>query len=296
VAASAAATAAIGLWPFGGDRAEIGGRGAPLRIFATLPAREAFFGDEVEAHLEVIVDERRLAARDVHIDTRFRPYRVASRVVRSDDLGKDFRRITTIYRLRCLDEACVPPGESYRVFRFGSVRVAAGGSSQKATWPPLVVVSRVYQGSTLRTDGVRAGPTREGVADGVATVLLWGGVAFGAAATATLAMWALRRRRLPARGAVTTPVPVAGSTPDPIAAACDRVRSRFGEEAWGRRRGALEGLACALVAQGAHDLAETARTLAWDRTPPNESAVRDLLHRVEQDSAAGSSAPQPART
>jgi hypothetical protein len=295
VAASAAATATIGLWPFGADRAETGGRGSPLRVFASLPAREAFFGDEVEAHLEMIVDERLLSAGDVRVDTRFHPYKVASRASRTDDLGKGFRRITTVYRLRCLDEACVPPGASYRIFRFGSVRVAAGGSSRKASWPPLVVVSRVYKGSNLRTDGVRAGPAREGSSSSAATALLWGSVAFGAAATATLAAWALRRRRLSARHATTTPGPVTGPSPDPIATACDRVRERFGEQAWGRRRGALEGLACALAAGGAHELAATARTLAWDRTPPDESAVQDLLHRIEQSNDGGWSAPQPSR-
>jgi hypothetical protein len=36
--------------------------------------------------------------------------------------------------------------------------------------------------------------------------------------------------------------------------------------------------------------------LAWDRTPPDESAVQDLLHRIEQSNDGGwSAAPQPSR-
>jgi hypothetical protein len=249
-----------------------------LRAFATLPDREVFFGDEVEARVEVLLDRARVHGAP-QVIAHFAPYSMIGQVTRSESLGSGYQRRITTFSLRCLQDACVPPASARRVFRFPQVRVRAAGSPEaRAVWPPLVVVSRLYGSSGLRAGALRAPDVVSGHGGRWSPRLLWSSGIFGVLGLALLGYWGWRRRdgALP-QPAFETAVPAR----DPIEDACARVRAGLPEEGWARQRGALDRLGRTLEAAGASSLAAEARALAWRRDKPTGDEVGVLLDRVQ---------------
>ena len=99
----------------------------PVTVLRTLSPRDPQFGDTVVATVEVTVDPRRVDPDTVRVLRRYAPYRVvASTRTVDSSRGVSITRIED--RLRCLDLACVPPGDN-RAFRFPAVRVSYPGAT-----------------------------------------------------------------------------------------------------------------------------------------------------------------------
>ena len=275
--AAAAATIAIGLRT--GDRTPARAVGGPpFRVLATLADREVFFGDDVEARLEIVLDTRKLSEERLRVRTRFEPYRVAQRAVLRERLGDGFRRVVYRYRLRCLGTACMPQAGSDRVFRFRPALVDTGTRPTPVGWPQLVVASRIHGAPEIRIDDLRSLSALDGSPDRRAARLLVASGALGLAAAAFVA-WRIAARRRPIGVAPLAPVQ---STPlDPVEAACARVRDRLASKLWQRERGALDNLALQLAEAGDAQRAAEVRALAWRSERPSDSDVERVLNAVE---------------
>jgi len=278
--ATAAATIAVGL-P-GGDRAAPpAAAGPPFRALATLADREVFFGDDVEARLEIVIDTRTLPQEHLRVRAHFEPYRVAQRVVLREQLGDGFRRVVYRYRLRCLTAACMPQPGSNRVFTFKPALVDGGSRPTRAAWPSLVVASRIHGAPEIRIDDLRSLSALDGSPDRRAARLLVASGAFGLVAAAFVA-WRIAARR---RSAGLAPVtPVEALPVDPVEAACARVRERLSSTLWERERGALDNLARELAHAGNAQRAAEVRALAWRRERPDDSDVERVLNAIEASS------------
>jgi hypothetical protein len=273
------ATVTFGLrWLATGDSAAGSPVSGPaVRVFATLPTREVFFGDQVRARVELLVDRARVRIPPV-VHARFAPYSIVGRETTSETLGTGYERRVTTFSLRCLQQDCVPPAAAHRVFRFPAVRVTAAGQPELgAAWPPLVVVSRLYGSSGLRAGALREPEAVAGTPDHWSSPLLWSSGGLALTGVALLGGWGWRRRE----GLRPDPVSAALDVSiDPVAEACARVQRRLPGENWARQRASLDLLARTLVAAGSPRLADEARELAWRRERPSDDEIEALLEHV----------------
>jgi hypothetical protein len=276
------ATLAAGLGVGGRNAARpVSHDGPALVVLPSLGAQEAFFGDDVTARVEVIVDGTRIHDSSVDVRTTFAPYSVAASDVARQSLGGGYLRRIYTYRLRCLQTACLPAAGGKRDFRFPPVEVSVEGRPvQTSPWPQLLVVSRLHGKAGLRLSSLRRPADVSATGRQLSSSLTWGGGALGLLGLALLAAWSVTRARPPA-----LPVTAAGAAAelsDPVAEACGRVRAILSDGSWTRRQGALDVLARQLSARGDEGLADEASSLAWGRARPSEAEVSALLDRVEK--------------
>jgi hypothetical protein len=279
---SLAATLGAGLgWGGGTAQRPANHSGPALVVLPTLSTQEAFFGDQVTARVEVIVDGTRIHDSSVNVRATFAPYSVAAGATARESLGGGYLRRIYTYRLHCLQAACLPRAGGRRDFRFHPVAVSvAGRPAQSAPWPHLLVVSRLHANAGLRLASLRRPAVAPQGAGRLSPLLLWGGGGAALLGIALVAAWGATRARAPGRPVVATAV--AAPATDPVADACARVRAIVADGSWARRQGALDLLARRLAAGGADGLAVEARSLAWRRTRPSEADVAALLDRVER--------------
>jgi len=253
--------------------------GPTVMVLPTLSTQEVFFGDDVTARVELIVDGTRIHGSGLNVQADFAPYSVAGRETALESLGGGYSRRIYTYRLRCLQAACLPAAGRTREFRFHPVLVSlAGRPLRSAPWPQLLVVSRLHGNAGLRLASLRRPAAVAPGAESLSSPLLWGGGGVGLVGIAVLALWGLRRARPPA-----LPAPaVGGAAPavDPVADACMRVRGILADGSWARRQGALDVLARTLAAVGDTSLAVEASSLAWRQARPSEADVMVLLDRI----------------
>ncbi len=239
---------------------------------ATLAPREAFFGDPVEAKVDVVVDPRTVDPSRIRVHTDFRPYEAApQRVTRRAAAG--LVHVQFAYRLTCLVRRCLTNGPE-RTVSFAPVRVTAGTQTQTLRWPNLRVASRVdpheLSRPTPRSDVVRQPAVTWAVAPGPTTAVLV------ALALALLAYPAV----LVGRAAHRAWVVHRTSRLDrmtPLERALELLR-RAGGQGDDRSRRALERVAREL---GPDELGEDARRLAWSRPQPDPDSMESLRTRVE---------------
>jgi hypothetical protein len=252
-----------------------------LAVRASVSPRSHLFGDPVTAEVEVVVD--RGAASTVRVEPDFKPYTVigAPTLVRVD--GGESVELHYRYRLDCLSRPCLP-GDTRRRVVFSPVhvraRIAGAQRDEAATWPPLIVRSRLapedvarpqLRSSVYPVGGVsyRASPD----------VLFWVLVALAslaAAVAALLLVHVLRGVKIPWRRSRFERL---GS----LEKALYLVRLSAEDGDAGRRRKALERLGHELDRQGRIELGREAARLAWSGGAPAEAEVLDLAGRVETE-------------
>jgi hypothetical protein len=219
---------------------------------AQLSPQDAQFGDTVVARLDVP------AGSSLTDKVDFGPYAIVSKAVESHG-----GRIVTSYRLRCLEQACVPRGKA-KLFRF-----------KPAVWPVLHVSPRITKADaaapvlrvpppTPARATYRVPPTATGVVLLVLAGLL-------AAAGAFLLLRVGLRRTVPTRRSVP-----------PLERALAELAASSANGDSGRRRRALEDLARELEPLDAPLSAES-RVLAWGPEEPQAEAVTDLASRVRRE-------------
>jgi hypothetical protein len=242
----------------------------------SLSPEDPQFGDTVTATIDVFVDSRRVDLRSVAVKTGFAPYRVVSSKRTTHRQG-DVGIVHIEDRLRCLEVACVPPGDR-RTFRFAPVQVDYRNGSRSVTLrapgPELRVHARVTAADTARPV-FRVGPpqaTRTGyrfppeptgyVLLALAALLTVGGAALLVRAGLLGLRLRGRAREAPLERILRE-----------LAAA-----STNGDS--GRRRRALEELARELEPVD-EPLSAESRVLAWAPDDPNPEWIADLTVRVQ---------------
>jgi hypothetical protein len=264
----------------------------PIGLKATLSPRVVLFGDTIRAQIEVTLDRDRVDPDSVRIAFDFSPWEIVARPepTRRDGRTTTFLQSTVV--LRCLADACVPPGES-ATLEFDPARVtyAASGeegrrrAASEVVWPVLIVHSRLVSSDFRRTgatatawraDTVSPPPVSYRLAPGLAVgLLLVGGGVFAVAGTA-LASLAVPRRGKPLTARPEEP-PMPSLTPlEHALALLEGDASPNGAAA---RRRALELVAEELAERDTH-LAQTARVLAWSEEVPVADETSELAARV----------------
>lgn len=246
---------------------------SPLTVHAQLAPASVLYGDEVAATVTVSGTPSALAG--LSIQPTFAPYAPAAPpTVTRTTAG---RRETVVYRygLECLTDACLPIGKP-RQIPFPAFGVTAGGKRTTATWPPLLVASRLTAAElAASTPPVRIAflpPVHYGVSRSTLAALLVAAAALLALAAAVLAhrelaaLVRVRRERRPRLSGLA------------LAMAYARDAARRPDPA--DRRRAAELLAESLRARSP-ELADAAGELAWSNEPPTPEQTLELVAAVE---------------
>lgn len=261
----------------------------------TLEPNTILFGDTIEAHVDVLLDRRRVDPDSVRVATDFLPWEIVGKAQRVRRDAGSLTYLRTTYVLRCLTGPCVPPG-AVAPLDFDPARVsyrrlpnASGdpvGGSRRAEWPVLTVHSR-FASAAFEDPRSLSTPWRADVLTLPAaswfvppSVLLAALVALAtvlalAGATLVYLSWP---RKAPPPPPEPEPEPLPELTPLELALVLlrDAARADGVED----RRRSLELVAEALSGHGDAELARTARTLAWSEDEPAVEQTSDLAARV----------------
>ena len=261
--------------------------------------KAAFFGQPVTAHLEVVVDNRKLDPDRIRIVPKLFPWRRYSGLdARRQDSGR-YTRLSYAVRLRCLYYSCLPtridypgivPYRDQRVSRFQAWHVYYDDPKkrkprhlERVFWPTLERVSNLDLTDVRVT--FQQSPGRFSISElpevsyRLPPPLLAVLILLAAAALLAFPAWVglrwLRSRRPP------PPEPEPPLPPlERALALVEWARERVdGAE----RREALEELAFRLDEVGRAELAESARRLAWSSDSPSPAAADELVGEVRRD-------------
>jgi hypothetical protein len=258
-----------------------------IQAEADLSPRPVAFGDTVTARVDVTLDHDRVDADTVRIATDFAPWAPTGDPERTRREGESTTHIRSTWTLRCLASACLPPGQPLRIpltpatvtyDTLGSQ--AASGRQLTANWPVFVVNTRLETAEQTppafgsgtspfetpwRGDMVSMPPVSYRVDPETARIPLFAAAgAFALVGVALAYIGRPRRRPKPVIIPEAPPAPVLTPVEQALAMLEDAVAANGGTD----RRRALELLAAELAGRGSHDLAQTARTLAWSRQSP----------------------------
>ena len=263
--------------------------GEPVPAIQTrsdLSPRSALFGETVTARVDVTLNRSRIDPDSIRIATDFEPWRVVGEPHRTRRDGEQTTHLRTTYVLRCLTSACLPPQRPLPVlFTSATVTYDATGegpSGQQLTlnWPTLYMSSRLAPtalapptlggGSTpfempWRADLLSMPSVSYRVDPEIARIPLFAAAGvFGGLGLALAYLGWPRRRPKP------TPVPEAPPAPilTPLEQALALLEDPVTANGAADRRRALELVAAELALRGNHDLALSARRLAWSQQLP----------------------------
>jgi hypothetical protein len=252
------------------------------------PARH-LFGDPVTAEIVVAFNRLAIDPGSIRVRARFRPYLVVgrSRVVATEGRSTVVRHR---FRLLCMDGPCLGATRTRR-FALPAPEVdftPTDGRPRTSTlaWPPLEQTSRLrdehLEAPTLTRDfRIRLAPpepqfTRD--AGAVAAVLY-----AGALLLLALALWVLRPelRRMLALLPRRSRDPLAGLPPLERALVLVERAGANGRNPH-ELRAALDRLAQELRRTGAHELAISAKQLAWSPPAPDDPELGSLTGDVRR--------------
>ena len=285
-----------------GSAAPRGGGGLPARGIeaqAALEPRITLFGDMVVAHVDVLLDRRKVDPASVRVGTEFLPWEIVGQPVRARQDAGSTTHLRTTYTLRCTGSPCAPSNSS-AALEFDPARVSYGGSAGtvgdrealRVHWPILLVysrfaaanaegASRVGSSSTAslwRADLASFPAATYRIAPGVllpALVVL--AVLLGAAGVALALVAIPRRRKAPEPEPEPEPEPVVVLTP--LEQALELLEDAGRADGTEDRRRALE-LVAEVLDLDHPELARAARTLAWSEDDPEVDQTSGLAVRV----------------
>jgi hypothetical protein len=270
----------------------------PLRVVTTVSPGPHFFGDQIRADVDILVDTKRLDPKTVRLDTKFDPYTRLARPQRINTDDGSILRLRYHYLLTCDTFRCLTGDKTQRVIRFAPATIRYPGPNGKtakliARWQPFRLVSRfggprylpqtaseVQRGIQYTNDpiirlfaSVRA-PTPSFRMNPVALAVLLFLLALAAlvgAGTLARPLYALVRRQQVAAGPELTPL-------ERALAAVDAATRRQPGSA--EHREALAWLGRELRRTNSTELVGRARRLAWSEQAPTADASRALAADV----------------
>jgi hypothetical protein len=297
--AAAAAVAALAVVLVASERGEDESRvlgASGVRVDVRLMPEIVFFGDTIEAIVDVTVDRSRWDPGSVRIGSQFSPWEVIGSPTRVQRDAGAMAHVRTTYVLRCMKSPCIPVGQASPL-ELGSVQatVAAPGALEgqrevfRTEWPLLVVFSRFAavgfedeQGAEApwRADLVSLPALSYRVSPRVLVgILLALSVLLVVAATAiAYVAWP---QRAPEPEPEPEPEPLPSLTPLEQALALLEESARV--DGAGDQRRALELVAEELDEWGDADLAGQARVLAWSPDVPGVEQTNALAAQVREE-------------
>ena len=258
---------------------------SPLSVSVSLSPHPAFFGDVLDAEIDVLIDPAVVSATSIRLTPSFAPYVQTgpSEVSRS---GGGRRAIVTYrYSLQCVSDTCLPLDKPFAL-ELPPVTVTAQEGTRRlratAKWPASFIASRL-SANDIATTHFRRATSMPPAIYAVSPGGLANALTVAAALLALTALWLIgfelrrlvERRRLQALAALS-----------PLAAALAYTREAAGRGDPADRRKALGLLAKTLFGAGAPDLAGTAGDVAWSEEPPTPDRALALADEVERTTGA----------
>jgi len=278
--------------------ASAGAADRPVHVVTTVSPGPHFFGDQIRADVDILVDTKRLDPKAVRVDTKFDPYTRLARPQRIRSADGSTTRLRYRYVLTCDTFACLTGAKTERTIHFAAATIRYRDRHGKAgkliaRWPRFRFVSRfggprylprtpaeVMRGIQYSSDpvvrlfaSVRAPSPSYRLNPIVLAVLL-----FAAAFAALLGAGVLARplyalvRRQEVAGPELTPL-------EQALAAVDAATRRQPGSA--EHRESLAWLGRELRRTNLTELVGRARRLAWSEQAPTADASRELTADVE---------------
>ena len=263
---------------------------------ASFTPRVVLFGDTVRAHVDVILDSRRVDPGSVRVAADFSPFEVVGKPERRIVSAGEQAYVRTTLVLRCVSAACAQTGQSAR-YEFPPGRVAYSDSTRRppgresigVSLPRLRVYSR-FTASDLDGSGRASTPWEADLvtlpapsyrfAPALLVALLVAGAALAALGAVALAYKAWPRREVAPVEPEPEPVPERVLSPLEQALALLDEAVRVNGAADQRRALELVAEELELAEWGDRDLARTARALAWSEDVPQVEETSALAARV----------------
>jgi hypothetical protein len=243
----------------------------------TLSSRTVFFGDIVEARLNLILPHR-LAGTVFDRPPNFRPFEIVSTRTDRSPLGGGLEQIAVRYSLRCMSIRCLSTGASTGTqFTFPPTDISFnGGPNLRAVWPPLVTLSRTEGVTSPVTDDLGSVPAvfpglrprayaQEALVVAIVSLVV------------LLAGWFYVRLRVRRRAEA------AARAQTLLQTLLARVEAGVPDEILYQQRHALDALAVELRNRHINGtLAVRAERLAWAPEHPDPGEIRKLVTEIRQ--------------
>jgi hypothetical protein len=267
-----------------------------VRLDVKLSPEIVFFGDTVNAIVDVTVDRSRWDPGSVRVGAQFSPWEVIGSPKREQRDAGPFGHVRATYVLRCMASPCIPVGQASPI-DLGEVQatVAAPGALEgqqrrfRAQWPLLVVFSRFAAVGFEDAENAEA-PWRADLDSLPAasyrvspTVLI--GILLGLSLLLVVAATSMAYVAWPRREPEPEPEPVPEPLPSltPLEQALALLEESARVDGAGDQRRALELVAEELDAYGDPDLAGQARVLAWSPDVPGVEQTNALAAQVREE-------------
>jgi hypothetical protein len=252
-----------------------------LAVSTSLEPHPAFYGDLLNAEIDVTVDANAVPAKSVRVVPGFEPYVETGPPKVTETRVGAARILSYRYSIQCVSDACLPLAKPYALnLPPVTVTAKAGTQQLKATapWPTTFIASRLTAKDAARTRFRWAktvpAPVYAVSPGGLAGLLT---AAAGVLALAALALIGyelvrlIERRRQRALVALT-----------PLQAAVAYTRDAARRPNPADRRKALGLLAKTLDSEGVTTLADTTGDVAWSEEPPSPDQAIELADEVER--------------
>jgi hypothetical protein len=261
----------------------------------SLEPRIILFGDMIEAHVDVLLDRRKVDPSSVRVSTEFLPWEIVGPQIRKRRDSGTSTYLRSTFTLRCTSSPCLPNNTSSALeFTPAQLSYSTPGAAPSVRrsiavdWPILLVYSRFAvanaEGSTSssaalwRADLESFPSATYGIPPRVLLPVLFALILLLTVTGAVLAYFAIPRRSH-APEPEPEPEPELLPTLTPLEQALELLEDAGRADGAEDRRRALELVAEVLDA--AHpELARAARTLAWSEHDPLVEQTSGLATRV----------------
>jgi hypothetical protein len=263
---------------------------------ASIVPRTILFGDTIAAHVDLVLDRRRVDPDSVRIATEFLPWEMIGEPKRLRRDAGAMTHLETTFLLRCTSSPCLPANQSAALefdrARLSFTQPGAALTERKSVgvkWPLLLVYSRFaaanLEGASGRTnpnpwriDLISLPAVSYRVSPGPLVVAFL--VVAGALALAgSLLVYFAVPRRGPAPPPEPEPEPEPEITLTPLEQALVLLEDADRADGVEDRRRALELVAEVLI-DANPELARAARALAWSEDAPVVEDTSGLASRV----------------
>ena len=256
--------------------------------------RNILFGDTIRAHVDVVLDRRKVDPGSVRVSTEFVPWEIVGPQARTRSDAGPNTHLRTTFTLRCTSSPCLPNDQA-SALEFGPARVSyappvgARGERQSLVvdWPLLLVSSRFAaanaegpdaSSSLWRADLASFPSASYRISPTLLISILIAGAVLLAAGAAALAFVAIPRRK-PEPEPEPEPEPAPLPLLTPLEQALELLEDASRADGAEERRRALELVAEVLDVEHP-DLSRAARTLAWSEDDPVVEQTSGLATRV----------------